>query len=395
MKIILAICICIAALMPQAAMAAIIYVDAGATTGTNNGMSWENAYTDLQNALDDAASGDEIWVAQGTYRPTIQFNPDDSRSATFQMKNGIGVYGGFNGTEENRDDRDWVNNVTILSGDIGIQGDDSDNGYIVIVNLGLDNTAILDGVTITGGNGNLSTLGGSGMHNFDSSPTITNCTFSNNFAYYGGGMYNISSSPTLINCTFFGNSAYYGGGMFNSESSPTLTNCIFLDNFVDFHGGGIYNGCSSLIITNCTFFGNSAGYFGGGIYIDRRLPFQSYEYTCPSFPTITITSSIFWGNKASIGNEIDNGFNLSLTYCNIQGGYPGTGNINQDPLFVDPANGNFHLQSGSPCIDAGDNTAPELPVLDFDGDNRIIDGNDNGQAIVDMGADEFAPGNCA
>ncbi|MCP4708016.1 MAG: hypothetical protein GY869_05290, partial [Planctomycetes bacterium] len=269
MKIILVICIWVAVLIPQAAMAAIIYVDAGATSGASNGISWENAYIDLQSALGNAASGDEIWVSQGTYKPTIQFNPDDSRSAVFQMKNNIAVYGGFNGTEENRSNRDWVNNATILSGDIGIQGDDSDNCYLVFYHtesLALNSAAILDGITIT--------EGASGMYNFQSSPTITNCTFSGNEGF--SGIYNDHSSPTITNCTFSDNSANdYGGGMYNNYSSPAITNCIFSNNSADSYygrGGGMYNNYSTPTITNCIFSNNSSNYDGGGIYNNQSSP---------------------------------------------------------------------------------------------------------------------------
>jgi hypothetical protein len=77
-----------------------------------------------------------------------------------------------------------------------------------------------------------------------------------------------------------------------------------------------------------------------------------------------------------------------VTYSDIQGA-PGAGNIDEDPLFVDPANGDLHLGPDSPCIDAGDNGAPNLPAYDFEGDPRIMDGDLNGTRIVDMGVDEF------
>ena len=99
-----------------------IYVDVDAT-GDNDGTSWEDAHTTLQPALDEAADGDEIWVAAGTYTPTYLFSPGDPRSATFQLKNGVALYGGFDPTvgDTGWEDRDWVNNVTNLSGDIGTQ----------------------------------------------------------------------------------------------------------------------------------------------------------------------------------------------------------------------------------------------------------------------------------
>jgi parallel beta-helix repeat protein len=186
-------------------------------------------------------------------------------------------------------------------------------------------------------------------------------------------MYNEDSSPTLTNCTFAGNWADWGGGMRNDYSSPTLTNCTFAGNEVLDSGGGIYNGYSSPTLTNCTFWGNVAWVDGGGMY---------NEYSS----TPTLTNCILWADSP---DEVENaGSTPSVTYSDVQGGYTGTGNINADPLFVDPGSGGFHLGPGSPCIDAGDNEAPNLPPYDFEGDLRIVDGDRDGAAIVDMGVDE-------
>jgi hypothetical protein len=158
---------------------------------------------------------------------------------------------------------------------------------------------------------------------------------------------NYYSSPVLANCTFWGNSAErWGGGMFNHSSSPALT--------------------------NCTFWGNSAG-GGGGVYND-------YD----SSPALT--NSILWSDTP---DEIYN-YNLSgipiIAFSDIQGGYVGEGNIDADPLFLEPDNGDFHLGPGSPCIDAGTN--PGAPATDYEGDPRPIDGDGDGTATVDMGVDE-------
>ena len=116
----------------QASKAAggIIYVDADAT-GAGDGSAWADAFTDLQPALEAALSGDQIWVAAGTYTPSLESDPDDPRSASFQMKNGVAIYGGFAGGETELEQRDWVNNPTILSGDIGVVGEAADNSYHV------------------------------------------------------------------------------------------------------------------------------------------------------------------------------------------------------------------------------------------------------------------------
>jgi hypothetical protein len=181
----------------------VIFVDTDAT-GSSNGTSWADAYTELQSALAEAQANDEIWVAEGTYKPTAGLD----RTISFSMKNGVAIYGGFDPTDGDIDfaDRDWENNITVLSGNIGNVASRADNSYHVFfhpVGTDLDGTAILDGFTISGGNAN-----GSFPHS------------------RGAGMVNEESSPTLSNCTFSGNSTNIGGGMFNNNSSPILTNCI-------------------------------------------------------------------------------------------------------------------------------------------------------------------------
>ena len=130
----------------------ILYVNAAAAAG-GNGNSWATAYTDLQQALAAAAATEAIWVAQGTYKPTKPTAPTDPRTATFALKDGVAVYGGFVGTETQLGQRDWVHHVTTLSGDIGTPDDISDNSYHVVTGRG-DASTILDGFTITAGNAN-------------------------------------------------------------------------------------------------------------------------------------------------------------------------------------------------------------------------------------------------
>jgi hypothetical protein len=203
------------------------YVNVSAT-GANNGTSWTDAYTTLQGALTLAASCPgvtQVWVAAGTYLPTttsINMSPLYPRHIAFNMRNGLAIYGGFNGTETLLSQRNFISNVTILSGDIGIPGNSGDNCVHVITNYSLNNTAVLDGFTVTGGNANtgdpyVTNQFGGGMYNEQSSPTVSNCIFTGNAAVtFGGGMNNNTSSPVVTNCTFTGNSASLGGGMNNT-----------------------------------------------------------------------------------------------------------------------------------------------------------------------------------
>ncbi len=215
---------------------------------------------------------------------------------------------------------------------------------------------------------------GGGIYCTSSSPTITNCTITNNTANSGGGIYCTSSSPTITNCTISSNSAKNnssGGGICcSSSSSPTITNCLITTNSAINYGGGIYCTSSSPKITNCTITNNTANSYGGGIYCDS-------SYSAP-----TVVNTIFWNN---IPEEIFlKAASISITYSDIKGGWAGAGNINANPLFV--SDNNEHLQSISPCINKGINTAAKNQSKDKDGNPRIVGGT------VDMGAYEFQGG---
>ncbi len=415
---------------------AVIHVKWNAS-GANNGTSWADAYTDLQSALSAAISGDEIWVTAGTYKPTTGID----RTVSFTLKIGVAIYGGFAGTETLLTQRDPATNVTILSGDIGIMGDNSDNSYHVVIGSSENNSAILDGVTITAGNANSSMYSsdqskGGGMYNDKGSPTLMNIIFNGNYATFGGGMYNGGeysypngsnpiltnvifnansaiegggirnenySNPILTNVTFSGNSAVRsGGGMENFHyGSPILTNVTFSGNTGGAGGGGIINwSSSSPILTNVTFNVNSATDWGGGIYNDNG--------SNPSLKNVT-----FSGNQASQGGGMYNAYGSdpsvtnSILYSNpggeifdvsgtrvvnysiVQGGYPGTGNLDVNPL-VGPLqnNGGFTqtmaLGVGSPAINAGDDAT--CATTDQRGVTRPQGSH------CDIGAYEYEPG---
>ena len=262
--------------LPEApAWGDILYVDCDAEIH-GDGQSWETAMKYLSNAL-AAANDDQIWVRMGTYLPDRSAgDPEGSGDpeATFQLKNGVAVYGGFYGTESSLSERDWEINPTYLSGDL--DGDDAqvacpggfppecdsygklcleqgvcilpsnmnENSLHVVTGSGTDDTAVLDGFHITGGNARGSAgpdFEGGGMLNVDGSPIVRNCRFSHNAAdEMGGGMSNTDydmappySSPWIENCLFAYNVATdsvsgQGGGMANGRwGEPTIVNCRF------------------------------------------------------------------------------------------------------------------------------------------------------------------------
>ena len=213
-----------------------------------------------------------------------------------------------------------------------------------------------------------------------------------NTAFYAGAVMNVwGSNPTFANCSFMGNQAYNdggasetaaGGGMCNWSSSPTLINCVISGNCAQM-GGGIWCTRESYpVLINCTVASN----IHGGIVVDSG---------------ITLANCILWGNTNCITQIEAVGSSPNVTYSCIQGGWPGVGNISLDPRFVDFAAGDFRLQAGSPCIDAGQNAAvpPDALDLDADGDTaepvptdldhhaRVI----GATPLVDMGAYEFIP----
>ena len=235
--------------------------------------------------------------------------------------------------------------------------------------------------TITG---NQATYGGGGVScRFSSSPRITNCIITGNQAdYYGGGIECLESSPTLTNCTITGNQAneYSGGGISCRYSDPTLTNCTITGNQANRYGGGIECLESSPRITNCTITGNQADYYGGGIRCYAYSPTitnctitgnessKGGGIYCFSSSSPTITNCILWGDTPDEVYDDGGSFTPTITYSDVQGGWEGEGNIDANPLFVDPDNGNYHLNDYSPCIGAG--TSEGAPTTDIEGNPR-------------------------
>jgi predicted outer membrane repeat protein len=306
-------------------------------SGMADCQNWENACT-LQTALVGVLSGDEIWAAAGTYKPTIGAD----RAATFQLKNGVAIYGGFVGTETELNQRNPALNVTILSGDI----DNNDSQTPIITNLATvtgnatnsyhvvsgATGATLDGFTITAGNAatsDPSTYEGGGMRNYQSNPTLVNIIFIGNKADYGGGMLNNGSSPTLKNVIFSGNRAVSGGGIDNfNNSNPILTNVTFIENSVTYWGGGIHNAGSNPILTNVTFSANSANNGGGGIYNNSGSPVLTNVTFSGNFSTSNGGGIYNYTNTGYTGNPILTNVTFSDNSANNGGGIFNSSNSN-------------------------------------------------------------------
>jgi len=381
------------------ARAATIYVNAAAT-GSNDGSSWSNAYTSLRSGLTAAASGDEIWVAAATYLPTTTAD----RTVNFQLKNGVGVYGGFNGTETMRDQRNPAVNVTILSGDIGSPGDSSDNSYhVVTADAAVTASGVLDGFTITGGNASGSSPDdrGGGMWDNSGAPTIGHCIFTANSAQErGGGLRVTTGMPVLDGCVFESNSAAVGGGGVFAGSGSTLLvkNTIFRSNSTVSTGGGGLEAVDNVSVVNSVFLqnsGNGAAFLSNGSVSDCTFTLNS-SYGVAFFTDGSAANSVLWGD--AVGEVFPGIGTIAITYSDVQGGWIGTGNINADPLFVNAGGGDLRLGPGSPAVDAGSNAAvPAGITTDITGLPRFFDDPDvpdtgaGTPPIVDMGAHERVP----
>jgi len=196
-------------------------------------------------------------------------------------------------------------------------------------------------------------------------PIIRNCVIEDNTARsYGGGIMLIGGSARIQGCIIRGNSAHIGGGIYCKNSNPIIANCVIVSNSVNHNGGGLFLSCAATV-EYCTITINSTAKYGAGIY-------------CSS--SCDLSHCIIWGNN---GPEIK-GSGFDINYSDVEGGYPGIGNIDVDPLFVDPGNDDYHLSANSFCINSGDPAyAPDPCKTDIDGEPRVINGR------TDIGADEF------
>ena len=357
----------------------------GQASEAGDGRTWETAFSSLTEALEVAAEGEEIWVVAGSYVP------GDEREDSFVLVPGVGLYGGFDGTEVAREERDHRENETILSGDLGVAGDPDDNAYHVV--LGADD-AILDGFSIVDGNalGSTQEIGGGLLMTGIAGMTVANCRFENNLAIRGGAIaIDVpTGANTIKNSLFVDNWATNAGGaIFQNDSPAQILNSEFRGNGVDLdaedpeYGGAIFNygALSTGSIINSTFYDNLAP-SGGGTIHNRAAQ-------------TSLANLILWGNTAP-GGEVtsSDGGNATMIHSCVEGGYQGEGNIDDNPIFVDPDDGDLSLDACSPAIDAAQgDLAPETDLFGaprFDDpamENRGV-APQSGVTWADMGAYE-------
>jgi parallel beta-helix repeat protein/predicted outer membrane repeat protein len=194
---------------------------------------------------------------------------------------------------------------------------------------------------------------GGAIRIYNSSPLIKNTTMTSNTGNRGGAIYLEGGDPLFRENTFAANHALYnGGGLFvgTSSTNAELFRNVFWGNIADSNGGGVY--CTTLVapvFSNNTFYANQAGIKGGGLDIGGYSAFDFKNNIC-------------WGNYASSSPQIAlAATGVTATYCDIIGGWSGTGNLNFDPSFINPGSGDFNLRPYSPCVDIGDPTSPKDP----------------------------------
>lgn len=361
-------------LLPGQPVPGVIYVDINAT-GTHNGTSWENAFTDLRSAINSAhptvSAPVQIWVAGGEYHPSV-----NDRSVSFVLKNNVSIYGGFSGYETRLEDRQIHNvSTSVLSGELG-SSSNFDNAYHVITGTNLDQTAVLNGFVIRDGAANHTGLygRGGGMYLSNSSPLLQELVFQNNEAAEGGGGLYIENGSPNVNLLRFTNNhtSGLGGGLLLSNGRFDLTTLIFRENSANFGGAVASQAGASVSLINVLMWGNTAS-AGAALYADTgsvTLTNVSLNSNVTLSPysggvhikdaDLAIHNSILWGNTSSttalqelaregLGSQ-------QIDYSIIEGMLD---NIDldirgeSDPLFIDPANGNLSISTNSPAVDRG------------------------------------------
>ncbi len=392
----------------------VFFVDQHASGSIHDGANWCSAFTTLDEALEEAVAGDTILVAGGTYTPDAT-GLADPREATFQLKSGVTIEGGYGGcSADDPDGRDIDRHTTVLSGDL--EGNDvggihdpsrGENAYHVVTARGTDRAAVVDGFDITAGNADgpptsFRNMGG-GIFCDNGSPTIRSCTLvSNTAALMGGALYQSGPGAAISRCRFTGNLARWGGALAVFQgSATTLSNCLFSGNRADWGGGVLIYESASVGLWNCGIVLNS-GDVGGGMVVTANS-------------TVELRSSILWGNLVTeakltppiqrlslLSNQLEivgEPSTVSIDYTCIQGwdgSLGGDENTGNDPSFIDTQgpdgtpgteDDDLRLSPDSLLINAGDpHFVPGSSETDLDGHARVL------CARIDVGPYEFGMG---
>ncbi|MEZ6015334.1 MAG: choice-of-anchor Q domain-containing protein [Planctomycetota bacterium] len=394
-----------------------LFVDAGLTTGANDGSTWDDAFQGsdgLRRALAVVAADERIFVADGTYLPTTT----GSIAESLVVPSRVALYGGFRGGEATPDERPAFGSAaSILSGDL--QGNDgpgftgrADNSLHVVTIAGQATGVLLDGFVVRGGHamGNYPDGDGGGVFGEGTVAELRDCLITDNQAAVGGGAAMEFASTTLTRCRFVGNqSSGSGGGLFLFFGACDAFGCRFEDNVSLSDGGAVVTSfITGLHAHDCVFWRNRASGAGGAIYASNGA--DCFLTGCTLVANqgalanaCVVTSSVVHqafvncivvrnGNGATAASQIFPPQNIS--YSIITGLAAGAGNLDLDPLFEDEANGDFRLRAGSPAIDAGTNQVTVVTTFDAGGARRRRDDPatpDTGPGaapVVDIGAYE-------
>jgi hypothetical protein len=247
------------------------------------------------------------------------------------------------------------------------------------------------------------------MINSWAEPTVRNCVFAQNSADEGGAMWNRGKDPMIAGCKFVGNSTTSfgigGAAMFNQLADPTIVDCVFTGNASANFGGAIYNLAASPLVVNSLFYENTANTLGAAIFANES---SSSIINCTftanttalngggllcTGSNVSVSNCIFWNNSP---DEIYSSSTAVTTVdsSNIMGGWagPGSNNMDEQPLFVDPTDSDYRLASGSPCIDEGNSSAVPMEITtDLDGNDRLVGQVDLGPYESQVGGGSTCP----
>jgi len=331
------------------------------------GTSWATAFNDLQAALAVSGIFDQIWVAQGTYKPSLPAG----RSATFRLPGGANLYGGFNGTETAETQRNPTLYPTILSGDIGVIGDRTDNCYHVVTIQNGTSNSDLYGFTVRDGQADAGYPAGSiaapdntggGVlvlaHPGEISYTeLYNCIFTGNFAVYGGAIGGFGdggqqTNTNIYQCLFDGNQAIYGGASAsiasNGDWAPfTFHSCIFNNNTVSGANASVVYQSIDNAASNCWTD------LEGCLFYNEAVPLFTSLTTGSNYRFDLIDCILWKSGSPYAGGYASGNSPVTIGTCDINGSLPSGSNIDADPMFANAAGGDFHVPPCSPVVDAG------------------------------------------